>query len=171
MGKSLLSKKIQETCLLKGNFLLRSGQTSKEYFDKYRLEAQPSLLDEISSLMCELIPEDTELLAGLEMGGLPLVTALSLKTQIPCRFVRKQAKKYGTKEICEGGSIKGKRLCLIEDVVTTGGQILLSTKELRQRGGLIHTVLCVIHRGESSLELEKEGLKLLPLFTKKDLLS
>ena len=169
MEKSLLAKKILKICKLQGSFQLRSGLKSSEYFDKYLFEGIPSILDEVTSLMQDLIPKDTELLAGLEMGGIPIATSLSLKTQIPCRFVRKQAKDYGTQKLCEGGDIQGRKLCLIEDVITTGGQVLLSAKELRERGARIDTVLCVIHRGEDLSKLEEAKLNVRALFTKKEL--
>jgi orotate phosphoribosyltransferase len=73
--------------------------------------------------MKELIPSNTEVLAGLEMGGIPVVTALSIKSEIPCAFVRKKAKEYGTCKLAEGSNVSGKRVCVVEDVITTGGQI------------------------------------------------
>lgn len=171
MEKSLLAKQIVEACHLKGHFTLRSGQVSTEYFDKYRFEALPKLLESIALSMAPLIPKETDLLAGLEMGGIPLVTALSLKTGKPARFIRKQAKSYGTRQISEGGDIKGKNLCLIEDVITTGGQALLSAKALKKAGARVCAVLCVIYRGESPSPLEKQGLKFIPLFTREELIT
>ncbi|GMR64254.1 hypothetical protein BAC7755_09240 [Bacillus sp. MN7755] len=96
--------------------------------------------------MKELIPPETEVLAGLEMGGIPVATALSLQTSIPVVFVRKEAKKYGTCKLAEGIDITGKNICVVEDVITTGGQILLSTKDLRELGAKVHHVLGVIER-------------------------
>ena len=171
MEKSLLAKQIVEVCHLKGQFTLRSGQVSEEYFDKYRFEAIPQLLESIALLMTPLIPKETELLAGLEMGGIPLVTALSLKTGKPTRFIRKEAKPYGTRQVAEGGAIQGKTLCLIEDVITTGGQALLSAKALREAGAHVSAVLCVIYRGNNPFDLEKQGLKLIPLFTREELIN
>lgn len=116
--------------------------------------------------MKALIPADVEILAGLEMGGIPVVTAISIQSNIPSAFVRKKAKEYGTCKLAEGAFIEGKRVCIIEDVVTTGGQIIESVKELRNRGAIIDTVLCVIQRNENASEiLVKENLKLIPAFT------
>ena len=169
LSKADLAKKVFKACHLQGDFLLRSGLRSKEYFDKYCLESDPELLSQMIEHLAPLIPKDTEILAGLEMGGIPLSTALSLKNKLPVRFVRKKAKDYGTMRICEGGKVKGKNLCLIEDVVTTGGQIIESAKELRALGAVVSNALCVIFRGEDLSALEKEQLKLTYLFQKEDL--
>lgn len=170
MTKQELAKKIYDIAHLTGEFKLRSGQVSNEYFDKYRFEAQPQLLREIAKHMAPLIPAGTEVLAGLEMGGIPIATALSLETGIPCVFVRKEAKEYGTCKFAEGLEIEGKNVCVIEDVVTTGGQVVLSTADLRSIGAKISHVLCVIHRGPAFPEpkLAEVGLTLTPLFLKSD---
>ncbi len=170
MTKAELAKKIYDIAHLTGEFKLRSGQVSHEYFDKYRFEAQPTLLREIAKQMAPLIPVGTEILAGLEMGGIPVATALSLETGIPCVFVRKKAKDYGTCKFAEGLEIKGKKVCIIEDVVTTGGQVVLSTADLRSLGAEISTVLCVIHRGPEFPEpkIAEINLDLRPLFKKSD---
>ncbi|MFV8259480.1 orotate phosphoribosyltransferase [Bdellovibrio bacteriovorus] len=170
MTRQELAKNIYDIAHLTGEFKLRSGQISNEYFDKYRFEAQPTLLREIAKQMVPLIPAGTEVLAGLEMGGIPIATALSLETGIHCVFVRKEAKEYGTCKFAEGLEIKGKKVCVIEDVVTTGGQVVLSTADLRSIGAEISTVLCVIHRGPHFPEpkLTEIGLDLRPLFKKSD---
>ncbi len=169
LSKQELAQNIYSIAHLTGNFLLRSGKTSHEYFDKYRFEAQPHLLKEIARQMAPMIPKDTEILAGLEMGGIPIATALSLESGIPVCFVRKEAKKYGTCQLAEGIAIEGKKVCIIEDVVSTGGQVILSTQDLRKQGAIIETVLCVIHRNLSPLtDLEHINLNLKPLFTSAD---
>lgn len=170
MTKQELAKKIYAVAHLKGEFKLRSGQISNEYFDKYRFEAQPLLLREIAKHMALLIPPGTEVLAGLEMGGIPIATALSLETGIPCVFVRKEAKEYGTCQFAEGLEVKNKKVCIIEDVVTTGGQVVLSTADLRSLGAIVSHALCVIHRGPAFPEpkLTEVGLNLSPLFMKSD---
>lgn len=170
MTHAELAQEVFKISYLKGDFKLRSGQTSNEYFDKYRFESQPHLLAEIAKQMAPLIPPGTEILAGLEMGGIPIATALSLKTGIPVVFVRKEAKPYGTCRFAEGLDIRNKKLCVIEDVITTGGQVVLSTKDLRSDGALIDTVLCVIHRGaKPQPQLEEIHLQLKSLFTMDEL--
>ena len=170
MNREELAKKIFEVSHLTGEFKLRSGQTSNEYFDKYRFESQPHLLQAIAEQMKSLIPAGTDVLAGLEVGGIPIATALSLLTGIPVVFVRKKAKDYGTCQLAEGVNIKGKRVCIIEDVITTGGQVHLSAADLKAIGAEISEVLCVIDRGTDSIQKMKEkGLNLKPLFTMAEL--
>jgi orotate phosphoribosyltransferase len=168
-----LAQAIFKAAHLTGEFKLRSGLTSKEYFDKYRFESQPKLLEAIAQAMKPLVPKGTQLLAGLEMGGIPVATALSLVTGIPVVFVRKKAKDYGTCRVAEGvESLKGLRLCVIEDVITTGGQVVLSAEELRKEGALIEDVLCVISRQQGGEgQLAKAGLTMMSLFTQEQLKS
>jgi orotate phosphoribosyltransferase len=170
MDHSQLAKKVYETCHLTGNFKLRSGKISNEYFDKYRLESNPNLLNTIAEHLKKMIPPETEVLAGLEMGGIPIATALSLKTGIPICFVRKSPKTYGTCQFAEGIDVKGKNICIIEDVITSGGQVILSTHDLRALGAIINHVVCVIHRGdhETDKKLLAIGLKNHHLFTRSD---
>lgn len=165
-----LAKRIFDRCHLTGTFTLRSGKVSHEYFDKYRIESDPQLLSEIATRFHSIVPKETEALAGLELGGVPLATALSLKSGLPVCFVRKQAKDYGTCQLAEGIEIKGKKLCVIEDVITSGGQVLESVAELRKLGASIDTVLCVINRGgpEAIEKLAQAKLKLVSLFVRED---
>jgi orotate phosphoribosyltransferase len=167
-----IARKIYEISHITGEFQLRSGQVSNEYFDKYLFEAQPSILKAVAMKMLPLIPEDTEVLAGLEMGGIPVVTMLSQVSGIPALFVRKKAKAYGTCKLAEGGDIAGRRLVIVEDVVTSGGQILLSAAELRERKAVVENVLCVIDRESGGMDkLAKEGLRLRSLFTMSELMN
>lgn len=170
MTRQELARKIYDISHLTGQFKLRSGQVSSEYFDKYRFEVRPEVLREIAKQLAPLIPPGTEALAGLEMGGIPIATALSLETGIPCVFVRKEAKEYGTCQFAEGLDVKGKNLCIVEDVITTGGQVLLSTEDLRGLGAKVAHVMCVIHRGKDShAKLVEKGLELKALFTMEEL--
>ncbi|MCL2068746.1 MAG: orotate phosphoribosyltransferase [Oscillospiraceae bacterium] len=166
MNKEDIARRIYETAHITGTFTLRSGQVSNEYFDKYLFEAQPALLREIADVMRGLIPAESEVLAGLEMGGIPIATAISLASGMPAAFVRKQAKQYGTCKLAEGADVRGKRVCVVEDVVTTGGQIIESVRELRERGAVISVVICAIQRNPAATEiLAKEGLELRSAFT------
>lgn len=169
MQKKDLARKIYEVAHITGTFKLRSGTTSNEYFDKYRFEARPELLQEIAQHLKPLVPPGTQALAALEMGGIPIGTALSLATGIPCVFVRKKAKDYGTCLFAEGLEVRGLRLCLIEDVITTGGQVVLSAEDLRGAGAYVNDVLCVIHRGGGEEKLQVVGLKMQALFNMEEL--
>lgn len=165
-----LARRIHAAAHLAGRFTLRSGRTATEYFDKYRFEADPVLLDEIACRMAALVPADTQVLAGLEMGGIPVVTALGRHTGLPCAFVRKTAKPYGTRRLAEGAEVDGRRVLVVEDVVTSGGQIVLSTAELRDLGALVNEALCVIDREQGGAgALAAEGISLLSLLTADDL--
>jgi orotate phosphoribosyltransferase len=168
MDKTALAKKVYQTAHITGQFTLRSGLISNEYFDKYLFESDPVVLAEIAEQMRGSIPRNTDVLAGLETGGIPVATLLSALTKIPAAFVRKKAKEYGTCKLAEGAELKGKNVLVIEDVVTTGGQIIESVGELRKRGAVVENVLCVILRNTDAYEImKKEGLNLIPLFTMK----
>ncbi|MFI5357453.1 MAG: orotate phosphoribosyltransferase [Opitutales bacterium] len=165
-----LARRVHDAAHLTGTFLLRSGATSTEYFDKYRFEADPALLRDIAVQLAARLPRDWEVLAGLEMGGIPIATMLSQVTGRPTRFIRKQAKPYGTCRYAEGGDVRNRRLLIVEDVVTSGGQILESVHALRSDGAVITDVVCVIDRLAGGAEnLAREGLHLTPLFTMEEL--
>jgi orotate phosphoribosyltransferase len=153
-----------ERCLLQGEFVLRSGRTAAHYFDKYRFESDPRLLADIARAAAPLIPPGTEVLAGLEMGGIPVVTMLSQVSGLPACFVRKEAKAYGTQRFAEGTDVAGRTVLVVEDVVTSGGQVVLSTADLRAIGAEVTTALCVIDRGEGGAEkLAEHGIGLISL--------
>jgi orotate phosphoribosyltransferase len=170
MTKAALAQEIMQTAHLTGNFTLRSGAVSNEYFDKYLFESKPQLLRAIAEHLAPLIPKEIEVLAGLEMGGIPIVTALSLETGLPAAFVRKKAKDYGTRKSAEGAQVYGKTVLIIEDVITSGGQVILSATDLKNTGANIHSVLCVIDREQGGMEkLAEAGLALSALFTMSEL--
>jgi orotate phosphoribosyltransferase len=165
-----LARELDDRCRISGTFTLRSGRTASEYFDKYQFEADPALLDALAARLATLVPDGTEVLAGLEMGGIAVVTALSRHTGLPCAFVRKQAKPYGTARLAEGADVVGKQTLVVEDVVTSGGQVALSTRQLRELGARIDHALCVIDREEGGEEaLEQDNITLFSLFTRADL--
>jgi orotate phosphoribosyltransferase len=168
--RAALARAIYRQSHLTGQFTLRSGAVSTEYFDKYRFEADPALLRDIAEAMAPLVPAGVDALAGLELGGVPIATALSLATGVPARFVRKEAKTYGTCLLAEGGDIEGLRVLVVEDVITTGGQVLKSTADLRERGATVDTILCAIDRRPAGSDVfEGEGLELRALFRMEDL--
>ena len=170
MKRYELARQVYEASYISGHFVLRSGRTSNEYFDKYLFETAPALLKSIAESMAGMVPANCDLLAGLEMGGIPIATILSQVTGLPTVFVRKKAKEYGTCKLAEGKDIDGKRLLVVEDVVTSGGQIVESTKRLRALGAVVEDVICVIDRESGALDnLRKEGLSFQALFTMSEL--
>ena len=120
MKRDPLAAEIDAVSRLRGTFKLRSGQSATEYFDKYRFESDPELLRRVAQRMLQLLPVGTEVLAGLELGGVPIATAMSLESGLPVVFVRKSAKDYGTRQIIEGQQVAGRKVALVEDVITTG---------------------------------------------------
>jgi orotate phosphoribosyltransferase len=172
MQRNELARRIYDRSHLSGTFVLRSGATSNEYFDKYLFESDPELLWEIALALQPLVPAGTDALAGLELGGVPLATVLSKVTGLPALFVRKQAKEYGTCRLAEGGEVAGRRLTLVEDVVTSGGQVKISGNDLRERGGVVSHAVCVIDREAGGREsLQAGGIELVPLFRMAELTS
>jgi orotate phosphoribosyltransferase len=154
-----LARDIDARCRLTGEFTLRSGQVASEYFDKYLFETDPDLLARVA-----------DLLGGLEMGGIPIATVVSAQARVPALFVRKQAKTYGTCKLAEGPPVDGRRVTLIEDVITTGGAVRDATLVLREAGALVDTVVCAIDRspGEDN-PLADVGLEVRSVLTKADL--
>ena len=172
MDKAELGRQIFAVSYTTGSFQLRSGHISNEYFDKYLFEARPELLQSVAEHMSDLLPDDVDVLAGLELGGIPVVTLLSSITGIPACFVRKQSKNYGSCKLAEGSEVASKRVVVIEDVVTSGGQIITSTTDLRTLGALVSDVLCVIDREAGGADhLAASGLRLHALFTMSELRS
>jgi orotate phosphoribosyltransferase len=158
--------RIRASSRLTGRFVLRSGRITDTYFDKYQFEADPALLRTLAEMLARRLPTGTEVLAGVELGGIPLATVLSQVTGLPVAFVRKEAKTYGTCRYAEGASLAGRRFVLIEDVVSTGGALLdciamLAADELRPTAAL-----CVIDRETGgAAALAAAGVPLTALFT------
>ncbi len=161
-----LAARIRRSARISGHFVLRSGLTSDTYFDKYQFESDPVLLRAIAEALAPLVPPGTEVLAGLEMGGIPIVTMLSQITNIPAAFIRKEPKEYGTCRYAEGTSLQGKRFILVEDVVSSGGAIIDALSKLKIDGMTPDLALCVIDRQTGGMEaLQTAGLALKALFT------
>lgn len=168
--RSDLARRIAEVSMLQGEFTLRSGQVSNRYFDKYRFEGTPSLLKPLACAMAELIPAETEIIAGLELGGIPLVTAISLETGLPAAFVRKEAKTYGTCRAIEGQDVSGRRVTFIEDVISMGGAVKDAYQLALGEQAHVLAVICAIWRGDGTPAIDGvPHLPVLPVFTRADL--
>jgi orotate phosphoribosyltransferase len=120
--------------------------------------------------MLRLIPDNAEILVGLELGGVPIATAISLESSLPLRFARKKAKEDGTRQALEGADIKGRRAVLIEDVITTGGAVAEAAAHVRAAEGDVIAVVCAIWRGEDQPRIAAApDLAVFAAFTKADL--
>ena len=167
-----LARDIAKVATLNGTFLLRSGQTSSTYFDKYRFESNPDLLKRVAEKMTSLLPAHGEILAGLELGGVPIATAISLATGMPAAFVRKKAKKYGTCLAVEGSDVTGKRVVIIEDIITTGGAVVEAVKLVEAAGGDVVGIVCAIWRGDGAPRIDSlPALTVSAAMTKDDMLA
>ena len=168
MGDPDLAARLQEAALLEGDFVLRSGKRSRYYLDKYRFETRPELLrpigERIAAVAAEHAPDATRL-AAPELGAVALAAAASLDSGLPFLIVRKEAKEYGTANRLEGPYEEGECVCLVEDVVTSGGALLDSVAALRDVGLVVHTAVCVVDREEGGAdELARAAIRLRPLF-------
>lgn len=165
-----LAADLAATCRITGDFVLRSGLTADQYFDKYLFEGDPELLARVVSAMAPLLPPDTDVLGGLELGGVPIATMMSALTGLPCVFVRKQAKAYGTRRLAEGGDVAGRTITLVEDIITTGGAVQNAARALRELGATVHSVVCAIDRSEPGAHpLNDVAVTARSLLTKADL--
>lgn len=170
MDRRSLAAEVDAACRLSGEFQLRSGERSTEYFDKYLFESSPRLLRDVCQAMVPLIPADTDLLGGLELGGVPIATVVSQITGLPTVFIRKQAKEYGTRRVAEGPDVAGRTVTLIEDVITTGGAVRNAALALRSDNAHVSSVICAIdRRAETGGVLHEASLSVLAVLTKADL--
>jgi orotate phosphoribosyltransferase len=171
MTREELAKAIKREAYLEGDFVLSSGKRSKYYLDKWRFETKPELLREIARALAELLPEpQPHRLAGVELGGVPLVTALSLETGIPSLIVRREAKEYGTAKGIEGAFEAGERVVLVEDVLTTAGQAIAAAQRLAAAGLDVIRIIYVIDREEGAdTNIGEAGFRPCALFRKSDL--
>jgi orotate phosphoribosyltransferase len=170
MTKDQLARRIAEVALLRGEFTLRSGRKSNYYLDKYRFETQPDVLRELGKLFAERISANIDRIAGAELGAVPLAASAAMASGKPCVFIRNQKKDYGTAKLVEGVLNAGETVVIVEDVMTTGGQVLESCKVLADMGVKIDRIIGVIDRMEGAREnIEKAGYRFEALFTTRDL--
>jgi orotate phosphoribosyltransferase len=142
-----LASRVREVALLEGDFVLSSGKKSRFYVDKYLFSTEPGLLRELAREISSRLPDDVERLAGVELGAVPLVAAASLQSGLSYGIVRKGAKEYGTANRIEGRPLEvGEKVILIEDVVTTGTQVLRAAATLEEAGAEMLGILAVLDR-------------------------
>jgi orotate phosphoribosyltransferase len=168
MTRDELVAAIRDVAYLEGDFMLRSGRRSQYYLDKFRFETRPELLRPIGERLAAAVREfepEAELLACPVLGGVVLATATSLESSLPFVIVRDQAKEYGTANRIEGAFDEGQCVCLVEDVVTSGGALLEAVQALRDAGLRCRNAVCVVDREEGGVdELARHAVRLRSLF-------
>jgi orotate phosphoribosyltransferase len=165
-----LCKLITDQCVVRGNFLLRCGLRTNVYFDKYKIISDPVILGGVVSRMKHFIPAKTQVIAGLEVGSIPVATLLSTLLHIPLAIVRKEPKKYGTGRQVEGADVWEKTVFIVEDVATSGGSIHEATRVLRSYGAIVESAGCIINREEGAVPaLQQAGVYLRSVFTRSEL--
>ena len=171
MTREQLIQAINDTSVLRGEFTLRSGRKSNYYIDKYRFATRPDVLREIGRLMAEHAHElNVDRIAGAELGGVPLAAAAAMAAEKPFVLIRNQKKEYGTAKQMEGELKEGERVLLVEDVLTTGGQVLEAAKTLTDAGATVARIVAVIDRMEGARQnIEGAGYEMAALVTTNDL--
>jgi orotate phosphoribosyltransferase len=170
MTRNELAKRIAEVALLRGEFTLRSGRKSNYYLDKYLFETQPDILRELGRQFAERIPATVDRIAGPELGAIALAAAASMASGRPFVIVRNQKKGYGSGKLLEGTLKPGETVLIVEDVLTTGGQVLEAIKALESAGAKVAGILGVLDRQEGARQnIESAGYKFEALFTTTDL--
>ncbi len=174
MNDADLRRSLVEHAYLEGDFVLRSGKRSKYYLDKYRFETRPDLLRALGERIAAIVDEyapDAVRLAAPELGAVALAAAASLESGLPFLIVRKEAKEYGTANRIEGPFDEGELVCLVEDVVTSGGALLDSVEALRGAGLRVETAVCIVDREEGGADaLARRAVRLRPVFRAGELL-
>lgn len=155
-----------------GDFTLASGKKSKYYIDIKKASTDPKTLKLIAQQAAFRIKQmDVNIVAGVELGGVPLATAVSLETELPLLIVRKAVKGYGTKSRFVGDIKPENRLVMLEDVTTSGGSVRDAIDVIRETGASVKYVISVVDREEGAKEnLNKAGTELIPLVSASDLL-
>ncbi len=165
-----LAKRIAETAVLRGTFTLRSGRTSSYYIDKYLFLTEPVILEALGRMIASRLPPETDRLAGAELGGIPLVSAASIASGLPCVYVRNARKEYGTARQLEGRLEPDERVVIVEDVATSGGQAIEAAGVITDAGAEVLGIIATIDRQEGAREnIERAGYEFEALLTKSDL--
>ena len=175
MTDAELARRLREHAYLEGDFVLRSGKRSRYYLDKYRFETRPDLLgalgERLGARVHEVAPAAVRI-AGPELGAIALAAAASLSSGLPFLIVRKAAKEYGTERLLEGELAPGEEVCLVEDVVTSGGAAADAVDALREAGLDCRAVVCVVDREEGGADaLARKAVRLHTLFRARDVIT
>ena len=170
MSRDELARRIAEVSLLRGEFTLRSGRKSNYYLDKYLFETQPDILREVGAMFAARVTGEVDRIAGAELGAVALAAATTMACGKPFVIIRNQKKDYGTSKQVEGKLAPGDRVLIVEDVLTTGGQVLEAAKSIEAAGGKVVRIVAVIDREEGARQnIESAGYAYESLFTTTDL--
>ena len=170
MTRDELARRIADVALLRGQFTLRSGRTSNYYLDKYLFETQPDILKALGDLFAQKIGPGVDRIAGAELGAVALAAATAMACGKPFVIIRNQKKDYGTSKLVEGALKPGESVAIVEDVLTTGGQVIEAAKTLMDAGAKVERIIAVIDRLEGArANIESAGYTFESLFTTRDL--
>ncbi len=170
MTREELIQRIKETAYLEGDFTLRSGKKSKYYLDKYLFETCPDILKALGAEFAKHMTDDVTLIAGAELGGVALAAATAMETGTNWVIIRNRKKDYGTSKMVEGVLKKGDVVLLVEDIATTGGQVLEAAKDIAEAGATVKKIVCVIDRRQGAEEnITGAGHVFESILTKNDL--
>jgi orotate phosphoribosyltransferase len=170
MTKQELAKKVKEASYLEGDFVLRSGKRSKYYLDKYLFETKPEILKALGEEFAKHVGSDVTLIAGAELGGVALAAATAMAANKNWIIVRNSKKDYGTSKMVEGILKAGDVVLLVEDIATTGGQVLEAAKVITEAGAKVKKIVAVIDRKQGASEnITAAGYAFESILTKDDL--
>ena len=153
-----------------GNFILTSGAKSDYYIDIKKASTNPIILKKITKEIAKY-SEGYDVIAGMELGAVPLIVSLSLETEIPYVIIRKNKRSHGTSKQIEGSSVNNKKVLIIEDVTTSGGFVLETIKILEMEKAIIDKVIVIVDRETGANEKIKQfNIDLVPLIKISELL-
>lgn len=165
-----LARDVVGAAYLRGDFVLSSGARSNYYFDKYLFETKPGILRRLASFLAEIVPPQTDRIAGTELGAVALATAVSLETGLPFVIARKGTKAYSTAKLVEGEIYPGDRIAVVEDVISTGAQAIRAADRIVEVGAQVIGILGVIDREQGGPEaISAAGYTLTTLFRRSQL--
>lgn len=141
-----LARAVETCCRVKRSVGHGSTRDARDHFDIYRLASSPALLRALAELMATLLPPQTEVLGGLDLGGLPIATVMSQVTGLPGVLVRARRRPYGGQRFVEGVDCTGRMVVLVGDTLSPGPELRNSVTALRRLGATVTTVVCAIDR-------------------------
>ena len=170
-----LGLRLLDVALLEGDFTLRSGKRSRWYLDKYRFETDPAILQELGERLAAAVADaepEAVRLGGPALGAVALAASASMASGLPFIIIRGETKGYGTANRLEGPYEPGDVVCLVEDVVTSGGALCAAVEAVREAGLVVRHAVCVVDREEGGADaLARLGVRLASLYRAGELLA